>query len=77
MEYKQAVAIRIKELMQERGFNEETLAWATQLMPSQIKKTVNCEYQSIKLDRIFVICRAFKISLFEFFQAPVFDEVEC
>ena len=77
MEHKQAVAIRIKELMKEKDFTEETLANATGLPTTRIKKTINCEYQAIKLDRVFVICRAFKISLLEFFSAPIFDEVDC
>ncbi len=42
---------------------------------STINNIVNCAYDSVKLRIIHEICQGFQISISDFFESPLFDEV--
>ena len=42
---------------------------------STISNIISCAYDSVKLRIIHEICQGFQISITEFFQSPLFDEI--
>lgn len=42
---------------------------------STISNIIGCAYDSVKLRIIHEICQGFQISITEFFQSPLFDEI--
>ena len=71
----EAVGMRLSELLQERGMTQYQLCTKSGVPKSTISNIVNCAYDSIKLRIIHEICQGFQISITDFFQSPLFDEV--
>lgn len=71
----QAVSMRLKELLAQHGMTQYQLFARSGVPKSTISNLVNCSYDSVKLRIIHEICQGFPISIAEFFQSPLFDEV--
>lgn len=75
MQLNQAVSLRLRELLAERDMTQYQLFSKSGVPKSTINNLVNCSYDSVKLRIIHEICQGFQISITEFFQSPLFDEV--
>lgn len=75
MQLNQAVSMRLRELLSQRGMTQYQLFSKSGVPKSTINNLINCSYDSVKLRIIHEICQGFQISLTEFFQSPLFDEV--
>lgn len=75
MQLNQAVSLRLRELLAERDMTQYQLFSKSGVPKSTINNLVNCSYDSVKLRIIHEICQGFQISISEFFQSPLFDEV--
>ena len=75
MQLNQAVSMRLAELLEERGMTQYQLFAKSGVPKSTISNIINCAYDSVKLRIIHEICQGFQISITEFFQSPLFDEV--
>ena len=75
MQLNQAVSKRLSELLTERGMTQYQLFTKSGVPKSTINNIINCAYDSVKLRIIHEICQGFEISITEFFQSPLFDEV--
>ena len=76
MNAKQAVAVRIQELCKERGITVNTLANMAGTSPSTIYSMLNEKSSNPGIVTIHQVCDGLEISLREFFDSPIFDELE-
>lgn len=71
----EAVSQRLTQLLNERDMTQYQLFSRSGVPKSTINNLINCAYDSVKLRIIHEICQGFEISISEFFQSPLFDEV--
>lgn len=74
----EAVGIRLSGLIQEKGFTVYKLAKTAGMGCSTVWKILNPDLTSVKtlkLDTLYQIVVTMGISLSEFFDDPIFDEV--
>lgn len=75
MQLNQAVSMRLSELLQEHGMTQYQLYTKSGVPKSTISNIIHCSYESVKLRILHELCQGFQISITEFFQSPLFDEV--
>lgn len=75
MHLNQAVSLRIEELLKEREMTQYQLFSKSGVPKSTLSNLMHCSYDSVKLRIIHEICQGFEISLSDFFQSPLFDEI--
>lgn len=75
MQLNQAVSMRLSELLQEHGMTQYQLYAKSGVPKSTISNIIHCSYDSVKLRILHELCQGFQISITEFFQSPLFDEV--
>ena len=72
----EAVRDRILQLCEQRNMSINKLASVSALPPSSVKNILYGKSQNPKLLTIKMLCDGLDITLGEFFNAPVFDELE-
>lgn len=72
----EAVRDRILQLCEQRNMTINRLASVSALPPSSVKNILYGKSQNPKLLTIKMLCDGLDITLGEFFNAPVFDELE-
>lgn len=75
MQLNRAVSLRLTELLTQRKMTQYQLFTKSGVPKSTINNIINCSYDSVKLRIIHEICQGFEISITEFFQSPLFEEV--
>lgn len=75
MQLNQAVSQRLTELLEERNMTQYQLFIKTGVPKSTIHNIIHCAYDSVKLRIIHELCQGFEIGISDFFQSPLFDEV--
>ncbi|MDY6181803.1 MAG: helix-turn-helix transcriptional regulator [Candidatus Faecousia sp.] len=75
MKLNQAVSLRLQELLAERGMTQYQLFTKSGVPKSTIHNLIQCSYDSVKLRIIHELCQGFGISISEFFQSPLFEEI--
>lgn len=75
MQLNQAVSMRLRELLAEHGMTQYQLFAKSGVPKSTINNLINCSYNSVKLRIIHEICQGMEISIADFFQSPLFDEI--
>ena len=73
---KEAVAARFVELMKERGIKTNELANHSGVTPSSVYSMLDPRRKEVYVNLVKKLCDGLKITLGEFFSAPVFDELE-
>ena len=76
MNTKEAVARRIIELCNERNIATNALANMSGVSPSTIYSMLNEKSQNPGVVSIKKLCDGLEISLREFFDSPIFDDIE-
>ena len=76
MNTKEAVAKRILELCQERNMAVNALAMMSGVSPSTIYSMLNEKSQTPGVVSIKKLCDGLEISVRDFFDSPLFDELE-
>ena len=76
MNAKQAVAVRIQELCKERGITVNTLANMAGTSPSTIYSMLNTKSQNPGVVSLQKICDGLEISIRDFFNDDLFDNIE-
>ena len=76
MNAKQAVATRIAELCKERGVAVNALANSAGISPSTIYSILNTKSLNPGIVTLKQICDGMEITLREFFDSPIFDDLE-
>ena len=72
MKLNEAVALRIKELCEERGLTQYQLYLKTGVPQSTLSTIMKCAYPSMKLRIIYEICDGLEIGLADFFSSEQF-----
>lgn len=75
MQLNQAISTRLQELLQERNMTMYQLYISSGVPKSTISNLIHCAYGSVKLRILHELCQGMQISLSDFFQSPLFDEV--
>ena len=76
MRSKEAVALRIIELCKEKSIAVNTLANLSGVAPSTVYSILNEKSQNPSVVSIKKLCDGIDITLREFFDSPLFDELE-
>lgn len=75
MKLNEAVSLRLNELLSQHNMTQYQLSSQSGVPKSTVSTLVNCTYDSVKLRIIHELCQGFSISITEFFQSPLFDEL--
>ena len=75
MQLNQAVSMRLSELLTEHRMTQYQLFVRSGVPKSTISNIIHCSYDSVKLRIIHELCQGFQISITEFFQSQLFDEI--
>lgn len=75
MKLNQAVSLRLQELLQAKDMTPYQLSSRSGVPKSTISNLLHCAYDSVKLRIIHELCQGFSMSLVEFFNSPLLDEV--
>ena len=76
MNTKEAVATRILELCQEKKIAVNALANISGVSPSTVYSMLNEKSQNPGVVSIKKLCDGLEITLREFFDSPIFDDIE-
>lgn len=76
MNTKEAVAMRIIELCNERNIATNALANVSGVSPSTVYSMLNEKSQNPGVVSIKKLCDGLEISLRDFFDSPIFDDIE-
>lgn len=76
MGVKEAVVMRFRELMEERGMRPNELANISGVTPSTVYSMLDSRRRELSINVIKKLCDGLEITLGEFFSVPLFDELE-
>lgn len=72
----EATAQRLKELLDERGWKQYDLFKNGGIPRSTISNVINVKKKRVSSDTIYQICTTLGIKIKDFYDAPIFDEVD-
>lgn len=75
MKLNEAVAERLQKLLDDRNWNRYSLQKEGGIPRSTVGLILNVKRQTIKLDTLYQITSTLGISLKEFFDDPIFDDI--
>jgi len=75
MQLNQAISKRILELLEEYGMTQYQLYIKSGVPKSTIHNIVHCTYGSLTIRVLHELCQGFEIDLPEFFDSPLFQEI--
>ncbi len=76
MDLSQAVRIRIKNLIEEKNINVSKLSTMAGISRSTLSKFLSGKRKIIRLDMIEYICEGLNMKLKDFFNDPIFDNID-
>lgn len=76
MDLSEAMRLRIQELIDEYNTNGNRLALSSGFNRSNINRFLKKKNKSIKIESITLICQSLGISLKDFFDSKLFDDIE-
>ena len=76
MTVKEAVVLRFREIMQERGIRPNELANLSGVTPSTVYSMLDGRRQEVTINLIKKLCDGLDMTMGQFFSAKVFDELE-
>ena len=75
MNLDEAVRIRLNQLLKEKGFHQYQLYKEGGIPRATISQTLSGKNGKIKLDTLYQIISTMGVSLKEFFDDPIFDNI--
>lgn len=76
MEMAEAVGIRINQLCLQRGVTPNRISYISAVSQSTVKSILNGESKNPGVVTLKKLCDGFGITLEEFFDAPVFEQLD-
>ena len=73
MKLNKAFALRVRQVLKEKGMTQYKLAQETGLYHSTMTDILNCKYRTPNFRNMALIIRALDISMAEFFNCEFFD----
>lgn len=74
MQLNEAFSKRLLELLNEKHMTQYQLYKRSGVPKSTIGNVINCAYDSVKLRIIHEMCQGLGISIYDFFNSPLFEE---
>ena len=76
MLFKKALSLRIEELCANKNITINRLAETSTIPPSTLRDIVNCKVENPSSTVIYQICKTLKISLKEFYDSNLFEDID-
>ena len=76
MEINKALSLRIREILKQKHMTQYQLEQQSGLYHSTVNCLLNCRYKSANIKTIFIIIDTLKISVLEFFDSPLFADLD-
>lgn len=76
MKLSKAIAIRLSNILKERNLSQYSLFKNGGVPRSTINDVVNIKKKRVSTDTVYQICSTLNLTLTEFFDDPIFDEVD-
>lgn len=76
MKLYEAIAKRTENLTNERGLSQYKVAFLAGTYQQNINRLINGEIHNVNSSLIWQVCCAFDISLKEFFDDPLFNDID-
>ena len=76
MTVKEAVVVRFMEILKERNMRPNELANLSGITPSTVYSMLDARRKELSINVIKKLCDGLDMTLGEFFNAPIFDELE-
>ncbi|MBR2782660.1 MAG: helix-turn-helix transcriptional regulator [Firmicutes bacterium] len=76
MEMAEAVGIRINQLCKEHGVTPNRISYISAVSQSTVKSILNGESKNPGVVTLKKLCDGFGVTLEEFFDAPVFEQLD-
>lgn len=76
MKLSEAIGKRVENLLAERNMTQYQLYKQGGIPRSTISVTVDGKYKTVKIDTVYQIATTLGLTLKEFFDDPVFDDLE-
>lgn len=76
MTVKEAVVARFMEILKERNMRPNELANLSGITPSTVYSMLDARRKELSINVIKKLCDGLDMTLGEFFNAPIFDELE-
>lgn len=73
MKLVEAIALRVKNILEDRGINQYYLHKNGGIPRSTISELINLKKKNVSIDTIYQICSTLEITLVEFFDDKLFD----
>lgn len=73
MKLNKAFALRVREILKEKGITQYKLGQQTGLYHSTLTDILNCKYQTPNFKNMALIIRELGLSMQEFFDSKLFD----
>jgi len=75
MNINKALSIRIREILKTKKISQYELEQRTGLYHSTLSCLLNCRYNSANMKTVFLIIQGLDVSVLEFFDSPLFDNL--
>lgn len=75
MNINKALSIRIREILKSKKISQYELEQRTGLYHSTLSCLLNCRYNSANMKTVFLIIQGLNISVLEFFDSPLFEDL--
>ncbi len=76
MSVKEAVVARFREILSQRNMKPNELAYRAGVTPSTVYSMLDGRRREVTINLVKKLCDGLDMTLGEFFNAPVFDELE-
>ena len=76
MKLTKAISLRVRELLNQNNFSQYELFKRGGVPRSTVNNVVNNNKKRVSTETVYQICSTLNISLKEFFDSPIFDEVD-
>jgi len=76
MKINQAFSLRIREILKQKRMSQYQLEMRSGLYHSTLSCFLNCRYSSANIKTIFLIIQALDITILEFFDSPLFSDLD-
>ena len=75
MNINKALSIRIREILKAKKISQYELEQRTGLYHSTLSCLLNCRYNSANMKTVFLIIQGLEVSVLEFFDSPLFENL--
>lgn len=76
MLFKKALSLRIEELCANKNITIYKLAESSTIPPSTLRDIVNCKVENPSSTVIYQVCKTLKISLKDFYDSKLFEDID-